>query len=423
MSDALNRAERAELERLRAQVGTRKARSGLRWTGSAALLVIGAIVLMLAAVTVFARNEVLDTDRFVDNVEPLATDAEVRAAVATRISTAVDEALDVETLVAQAIDAVQTKGAPDVLDRLSVPLASGVDSFIEKKVHEVVYSDQFTELWREASRAAHTALVGVLTGDGGDLLALQGQDLVLDLAPVLERVKERLVDSGFSLAASIPKVSVEFTIAESEAFPKLRSAASLLDAAAWVLPIAGLALLAAGVLTAPDRRRGLLVGALCVAGAMLLLIGGLAIGRGAYLAGLGDAVQSQQAAANVYDTVTRFLQGGAQTLTVIAIIVALACWLLGPGTAARATRRLGVSARDAAARGLAGAGLTFGAAGDFVHRHRRGIELVLVLAGLAWIVLWRHPGVSGVVTVAILVGVLALIVEVIGRAATEPQRA
>lgn len=422
MSDAaLTRAERAELERLRAQASPGRGKRGARWTGSVVLLVLAAVVLVLASATVFARNEVLNTDRFVDNMEPLYRDGEVRAAVAARINGAVDQALDVDALVAEAIDAVQTKGAPEVLDRLAVPLASGIGSFIDKQVNAVVYSEQFTELWREATLRAHTSLVALLRGDGGPL-ELQGDDLVLDLGPVVERVKDRMIEAGFALAERIPAVSVHFTIAQSETFPKLRVAASLLDAAAWVLPIAGLALLAAGVATAPDRRRGLLIGALCVAGGMLLLSAGLTIGRGAYLAGLGDGVQSQQAAVNVYDTVTRFLKGAAETVTVLALIVALACWTIGPGKAPTALRRLGAVGRNAAARGLAGAGVTFGRFGAVVHRNRRAVELALAVAGLLWIVLWRHPGVSGVVTVAVVVAVLVVVVELIGRAAVEAGR-
>jgi hypothetical protein len=424
MSDAaLNRDERAELERLRAQVQGRGRRRGLRWTASVVLLVLAAVVLVLATVTGFARNEVLNTDRFVETMEPLYHDDEVRAAIAARVSNAVDEALDVDALVAEAIDAVQTRGGPEVLDRLAVPLASGIDSFIDKQVTAVVHSDQFTELWSQATRGAHTALVSLLRGESGSgVLELQGEDLVLDLGPVLEQVKQRMVDAGFALAERIPAMSVTFTIASSEALPQLRTAAALLDAAAWILPIAGLALLAAGVALAPDRRRGLLIGALAVAVGMLLLSLGLEIGRSAYLAGLGDAVQSPAAAGNVYDAVTRFLGDAAQTVTVLALIVALACWLLGPGTAARASRRLGATGRDAAARGLAGAGVSFGAAGAFVHRYRRGIEVALVAAGLLWIVLWRYPGVSGVLTVALVVAVLILVVELIGRAAFEAAR-
>ncbi|GAA2135641.1 hypothetical protein [Glycomyces algeriensis] len=420
MADAaLNRAERAELERLRAQTAPGRGKRAARWAGSVALLVLAAIVLVLASVTVFARNEILNTDRFAATMAPLYKDEEVRAAIAVRVNGAVNKALDTEKLVAEAIDAVQTKGGPDVLDRLAVPLASGIDSFIDKQVTAVVYSDQFTELWREATLRAHTSLVALLNGDSGGALELKGQDLVLDLGPLVERVKNRMVEAGFGLAERIPAVSVNFTIAQSEAFPKLRVAASLLDAASWILPIAGLALLAAGIAVAPNRRRGLLIGALCLAVGMLLLSAGLTIGRGAFLAGLGDGVQSQQAAVNVYDTLTRFLKGAAETITVLAVIVALACWVTGPGRAPTALRRLGGGGRNAIARGLAGAGVTFGRFGTGVHRNRRAIEIALVVAGLLWLVLWRHPGVSGVVTVAIVVAVLVLIVELIGRAAVE----
>ncbi|THV30843.1 hypothetical protein [Glycomyces paridis] len=417
MADAaLNRAEREELERLRAQA----ARSGgvgrgARWTGAVVLLVLSAVLALLATVTVFARNEILDTDRFVDNMEPLLDDDDVRAAVAARVSTAVTEALDVEALIAEAIDAVQTRGAPDVLSRLAGPLASGVDSFIDKQVHTVVYSDQFTELWRQANRTAHAALVAILTGEQGRALAVQGQNLVLDLGPVVERVKDRMVDAGFDLAERIPAVSVTFTLATSDAFPKLQVATALLNAAAWALPIAALALLAAGVALAPVRRRGLLLGVVFTAGAMFALWGALVIGRSVYLAALSGSVQSPDAAGAVYDALTRYLLAGAQTLAVLALIVALACWLLGPGRAATGTRSLARGARDALARVLTRAGLTFGPVGGAVQRFRRPVEFLAVIVGLLWIVLWRHPGVSGVVTVAIVVAVFVAFVEVVAR--------
>jgi len=421
MSDAaLNRSEREELERLRARTGRRG--SGARWTGAVVLLVFAALLGVLATVTVFARNELLDTDRFVANVEPLYGDAEVRAAVAARVSGALTDALDVDALVAEAIAAVQTKGAPDLLTRLGSPLASGINSFIDKQVHTVVYSDQFTELWRGATREAHTALVGLLTGEQGGTLQIRGQDLVLDLGPVMDAAKQRLVDNGFGLAARVPAVAVSFTIASSAAFPKMQLAAALIDTLSWLLPIVALALLAAGIALAPSRRRGLLIGAVCTAAGMLLLWAAISFGRAAYLAGLGDSVQSPTAARNVYDTLTRFLVDGAQTIALLALIVALACWLVGPGVAARAVRRLATGGRDVVARTLSGAGLSFGPFGAFVHRYRRAIEFLAVIAGLLWIVLWRHPGVSGLLQITAVVLLVVLIVEVIGRSALEARR-
>ena len=67
-----------------------------------ALLVLAAIVLVLASVTVFARNEILNTDRFAATMAPLYKDEEVRAAIAVRVNGAVNKALDTEKLVAEA---------------------------------------------------------------------------------------------------------------------------------------------------------------------------------------------------------------------------------------------------------------------------------------------------------------------------------
>ena len=74
-----------------------------------------------------------------------------------------------------------------------------------------------------------------------------------------------------------------------------------LNTAAWLLPLFALALLLAGVVVAPNRRRGLLVGSVMFAVAMLVLLGVLAGVRTYYLNNLPDTVQTPDAVAAVYD--------------------------------------------------------------------------------------------------------------------------
>ena len=88
----LPEADRAELQRLRAEVAQlrasqtgragragRSGRSGRagrsgRWAGAVTLLLVAVLLGIASIVAVFARNQLLDTDRYVATVAPLARD-------------------------------------------------------------------------------------------------------------------------------------------------------------------------------------------------------------------------------------------------------------------------------------------------------------------------------------------------------------
>ena len=76
--------------------------------------------------------------------------------------------------------------------------------FIEEQVGRLIRSDEFEQAWVNANREAHTQMVAVLTGKGSDLVDTQGGTVSVNLAAVIDVVKERLTDRGFDLASSIP---------------------------------------------------------------------------------------------------------------------------------------------------------------------------------------------------------------------------
>ena len=102
----LTHDERAELESLRAQVAelreevsrvdtdsahprvTKPARRRTwpRTTVGYILIALAALLAPLAVVSVWARSQVTDTDRYVETVAPLASDPAVQAAVTTNIT-------------------------------------------------------------------------------------------------------------------------------------------------------------------------------------------------------------------------------------------------------------------------------------------------------------------------------------------------
>jgi hypothetical protein len=419
----LSPSEREELARLRraaadAQAGGGGAARGLRWTAAVVLLVVSAMLGAVSVVAGYVRGQLLNTDRYVETVAPLVRDPAVQDAIAARLTDVIVTELNLTRLTQQLADALEQRGAPNQLDGLVGPAVNGLTSFIHDQVRTVVASEQFAEVWGTANRVAHREIDAVLTTGKGQLLTSQGTEVSLDLGSLLDLVKQRLVANGFSLAARIPDISVTVPLFASEELPRIRTAVSILDTAAWLLPLITLALLLAGVLVAPNRRRGLLIGSALLAGAMLLLIGGLGLLRTFYLNNLPDSVQSPEAARVLYDTETRFLIDAVQTLLALFLVVAIACWLAGPSRPAVLLRQGLGRALDAAGGELARTGLPLGPAPAIARRHRRVIGIGLALLGVLILVLWRYPGVGGVLWVAVGVLVLVGVVEVIARAET-----
>jgi hypothetical protein len=418
----LSERERAELHRLRAEVARLRAKPGrrgaghpARWGLASVLVVLSVVVWMAAVVGVFARTELLDTDRYVETVAPLARDPVVQQAVADRLTDELVTRLDLEGLLRELVDALEAQGAPEALDGLVGPVTNGVRSFLDTQVRAVLASDQFAQVWDAANRAAHDELDAVLTTGQGRFLMIDGDTLYLDLGGIITAVKQRLVDAGLTLVERLPDFTITVPLVASADISKLQRWTRLLNAAAWVLPLAALALLAGAVAAAPNRRRALLIGAVGLGIGMLVLIAAVAAGRGYYLDHLPPTVRSRDAAATIYDTLLRFLVTAAQTLTVTAAIVVIGSWLVGPGRLATGARRGGGWLLDRAAAGLQRARLPLGQVPVLVAQHRRAIEAVLVVAALAILVIWRRPGISGTLWLTAGLTAAVCLVELIAR--------
>ena len=152
-----------------APVAPRPRRKVGRSTAAVVLILIGALLAPVAVVGSWARGLVVDTDRYVDTVAPIAEDPLVQSAVANRITLAVVDALNVEELTTQATDAVAGLDLPPLVGQavtsLQAPLQEAITGFIRKNVTKIVSSDAFENVWEEANRAAHEQIVATLRGD------------------------------------------------------------------------------------------------------------------------------------------------------------------------------------------------------------------------------------------------------------------
>ncbi|MET7758276.1 hypothetical protein ABZT27_26770 [Streptomyces sp. NPDC005389] len=412
-----------ELAALRARVaaleGEAAARPAPRHRGrsflAAVLIVIGCLLVPLGIVAAWTSDIVGDTDRYVSTVAPLASDADVQAAVANRVTGAVMEHIDLEDLL-EGVAPEQRPLLAKALGKLGGSLESAVSSFVHDKAQDVVASDAFETVWTDANRAVHTSVVRALTGSGDGAVQINNDTVTVDLAPVIERVKERLVDSGLTVAGKIPEIHTDFTVVKSEDIGKVKTGFRLLQVMGLWLPVLAVLLVVAGVLLSTHRRRTVIASAIGVAVAALVLGIALTVFRTVYLNALPDTV-SQPAAGSVYDALIHFLRTTVRMVVTLGLLVALAAWLTGPSRPAVVTRRMWNSGIDATRTAADRAGLRTGPVGPFVRRYRTWITWILVALAILVYVLWDHPTAWVVVGLALA---LLFAFAVVGFLAAEP---
>ncbi|MFD9005658.1 hypothetical protein ACFV0T_32715 [Streptomyces sp. NPDC059582] len=387
----------SDLEQLRARIAALEAggatgrprRHPVRSLVATVLVVLGCLLAPLGVVAAWADAIVGDTDRYVETVAPLASDPDIQNAVADRVTGVVTQHLDLPKLL-EGVAPEQRPLLEKALGALGGSLEGAVGSFVHDKAREVVASDAFDRIWTDANRRIHSSLDKALTGSGGGAVKLENDAVTVDLAPVVDQVKQRLVDSGMTVAGKIPQIHTNITVVRSDEIGKVKTYVRLLQIAGLWLPVVAVLLVAAGILLSVHRRRTLIVAALCFAFATLLLGVALTVFRAVYLDALPSGV-SQPAAASVYDALTRFLRTSVRTVVALGVVVAVAAWLTGPGRHAGLVRQLWHSGIGAVRATADRAGMRTGPVGPFVHRFRAWITWILVAGAVLAYVLWPFP--------------------------------
>jgi hypothetical protein len=378
----------------------------MRWRTVVAsvLIVLGCVLAPLSVLGVWARSQVTDTDRYVQTMAPLASHPDVQEALTNRISTAIMQYADVGDLVKETADALAQAGLPpraaDALRGLSGAAQAGANSFIHDQVSRVVKSDAFATAWETVNRVAHQQLVAVLSGKSQGAVTVQGDTVTLDLAAFVLSVKQQLIDAGFTLAARIPDLHLQFTIIQSEDIKRGQKLYRFVDRFGYILPFVALILLAGGVIAAKNRRRAAVWAGLGVAISMVLLGAALALGRHIYLDRLPVSVSSATAAA-VFDTTVRFLRTGLRSVLVIGLIVAIGAFLAGPSSTAVSTREA-FRRLFARTRGI-----------PWVYRNRGPLRIAVVAIACLAYVFWDYPTGKVALLLAVLVVLAFAAIELI----------
>ena len=395
----------------------RRLRIGWRPLVATILIVLGCVLAPVSVLAVWAANEVTNTGRYVATMEPLVHDPAIQNALTDKITAQITSKLDVTGYAGQAEAALSGRGLTKVsalLKSVAPSIASGVAGSIHSEVRKIVTGPRFARAWVQANTLVHQELVKALSGQGSSSVSVKNGQVVLNLGPFIDIVKQDLVNRGFSLVSKIPAINPTLTLFSAKYLVKAQTGYRLINDLKIVLPVLTLLLLALGVLTARGRRRALIGAGLGLAASMLVLAAGLLIFRGIYLGSVPSSKLPADAAAALFDTLVVFIKQGLRTVLVAGLIVAAGGFLAGPsGTAVRI--------REAFAHGLGWIrhggerhGVSAGPAGIWTYAHRKVLRICAVALAALVFVFWGQPTASLAIVIAILLLVVLALIELIG---------
>jgi hypothetical protein len=281
------------------------------------LIVLAALIALASSLTVWVKEQVLDTDEWVDASAEMLKDDNIRSALSIALTDALFEGRNVAGSLEERL--------PDALDPLAAPIAGFIETRAPVAADQLLSSPRVLTLWEEINRRVHTRLVALLENEGEAVTVEDNGDVVLDLQPLVERLAERL-----GIEVQLAPDTARYTIMRSDQLAAAQDAVHVVKVLTVFLGLVVLALLAAAVYLARGFRREALRGV----GASLLLVGVilLIVRRVA-----GNAIiealttdQTEPAGGAVWLIATDLLQNVAIALVAYGVLALVGAWLAGP---------------------------------------------------------------------------------------------
>jgi hypothetical protein len=280
-----------------------------------------------------------------------------------------------------------------------------------------VQSDAFADVWETALRASHRSLQAVAAGgtSSGAVVIGENGEVGIQLGPIIEEVKQRLIDRGIGFAESIPVVDRTIVVAQSDALTVVGTVYNLAVAAGWWMPIVALVLFLAGILIARRRSTAVLGTGVGIALGAGVLAMGLGIGGSILALSAPNLGIPAGALASMYEQITAAMRDTAVVLTLLGIVIAVIAWMSGRWRGARAARA-GVASVNSGVRGaLLRRGVDTGRFGAWLYAQRVLVRIVLGALAVLWLMLLRPLSVGEVFLVLVVWLVVWWVFELLQR--------
>ena len=395
---------------------------------SAICIVLATIVVPLAMMGAWARAELVNEDKFVATLGPLASNTAVQGMIVDESMKAIEQQIDFQQLTSNVIDGVAgINGMPpkaqQALELLKQPAASGLQNLVQTGVTKVVQSSAFDDVWNTAVRSAHQALTAIGTYDNTGAFVLTSKGLGLNLGPIIDQVKQKLVAQGIGVADMIPTVNKVIIISDGTVVSEIQTVYGISVTAGLWLPFIALGLFLLGILIA--RRRSLAV----VGSGIGLFIGAgaLAIGFDAGATAVGVAASNLQLSPRalnvIYQTLVSEMHNVAKVTVVLGLFIAVLGWALGSWSSSRRLQSFVGGLNSSARVSLGARGLNSGRFGEALYRFRTVVHVIAVAAGIIWLMLLRPISFGDIVLVTVVILLITWVLELLQKRPGEEHHA
>jgi hypothetical protein len=324
-------AEVDELRRYKEETEARKTgRRRWRRLAVALLIVLGCVITAGASVTVWLKSVALNTDTFVATVGPLSRNQDVALAIGNFAVDALFEEINAEQVVADAL--------PEEAGFLAAPLVGAIENFSQDVAAEVISSDVFSAIWTTAIRLAHETALSLLRDEGG-LFYISKGEVTIDLSDLLGTVQDRLASTGLAFLEDLPisEDSGKIVVYQAAQLAQIQQALTILDRAGIILPLLALVAFGVALWVSLWRRRTLLYIGAGLSVTMALSLAILARVRSQVVAEVSSELY-RTAVEAVWEIVLGSLIGQTILLLVIGLAIAAGAFLAGPDRRAVAVR-------------------------------------------------------------------------------------
>ncbi len=294
------------------------------------LIVVASIIALVAALNVWVKRQVLDTNNWTTTSSSLLENDEIRGALSVYLVNQLYTNVDVQARIQQRL--------PEQLKGLAAPLAAASRGAATNGVDELLSRPRVQQAWKEANRRAHTLFIAVIDGKTEKLKTTNGK-VVLDLSPLVEQLANRQGLIG-TAAQKLPPDAGKLVIMDSKQLDTAQKAVKVIRVLSYFLTILALALYALAVYLARGARRTTLMGI----GFAVLTVGIILLGvrrfAGDYVVdSLTKNPDFKAATRAAYEIGTHLLRNTALNLVFYGAAIVVAAWLAGPSRPATAIRR------------------------------------------------------------------------------------
>ena len=272
---------------------------------SKVLAVVFAILVIPSVVLWWFEQDYMNTENYMEIVSPLVSETEMQGELASAITTAVKDDIDIARLMDNAAKDLPPRSA-GLIRTLTEPMEMAVDNYIRHATRDAVDSEEFRHTWDQLNRVAHYN--AVKTGSG---------TVYVELGPIIETVKKEL--DGSALAGRIPVINERYVLLESPALEWVLDRYEIIKVLVYALPIIAVIVFVLAVWLSRERFEIVLFASMSTAIAMLVLL------SATYL---GHQVVAPETPDVVYNAFAASRRSGIRWVLAISAITALVTWVL-----------------------------------------------------------------------------------------------